>query len=364
MGKVATTFLTFKNFSEKKILDNLKNFKTNDKTDQEILNQIIIDFENNDFSLLTPQQIQFFKNRDSEKWAPYLIFRYKFTNYPKNHIDSEIPNHLIIEPVSACNLRCVMCFQVDETFTSDQNFMGQMDFEFFKKIIDDAHKSGIQAITLTGRGEPTLHPKISDMLDYCSGKFFEIKMNTNATRLTKELSHKILQSGITDLVFSVDSYEKKEYETIRVRGIFEEIFKNIKRFKEIKETYPNSICATRISGVKINKKQNPEKFKAFWQEYVDHVVMVELLERWDIYNNSTEKMSNGICNYLWGEMNIWYDGICNPCDTDYKSELAVGTIKEKSIKEIWNGEKYRNLRNAHKNKKRNTCQHCDRCPNW
>ena len=54
--------------------------------------------------------------------------------------------------------------------------------------------------------------------------------------------------------FSVDSYEKDEYERIRVLGKFDEILKNIKKFKEINDRHPDSKCATRISGVKIDKK--------------------------------------------------------------------------------------------------------------
>ena len=46
------------------------------------------------------------------------------------------------------------------------------------------------------------------MLEYCSGKFIEFKMNTNATKLNEKLIHQILKSGMTDLVFSVDSYYK------------------------------------------------------------------------------------------------------------------------------------------------------------
>ena len=159
--------------------------------------------------------------------------------------------------------------------------------------------------------------------------------------------------------------KKTEYESIRIRGIFENVLNNIKKFKEIKENfYPDSKCSTRISGVKINQSLDSEIFKKYWEKYVDHVVLVELQERWDTYNNPPENAGKGPCNYLWGEMNIWADGLCNPCDVDYKSELSVGNIKENSIKEIWNGKKYQNLRNLHKNGKRNTCHPCDRCSSW
>ena len=150
-----------------------------------------------------------------------------------------------------------------------------------------------------------------------------------------------------------------------MRGIFEEVLNNIKLFQEIREThYSESRCSTRISGMIINENQNPEKFKKFWQEYVDYVVMFHAQTRWDTYNNPIEIAGKNPCNYLWGEMNIWFDGKCNPCDTDYKSTLSVGDANESNIKEIWNSEKYQELRKLHKNGERNKCYPCDRCSNW
>ena len=102
-------------------------------------------------------------------------------------------------------------------------------------------------------------------------------------------------------------------------------------------------------------------FRNFWQNYVDHVVMVEMEYRWDTYNNPKEIMGSGPCDYLWERMYVWYDGICNPCDIDYKSELAVGSIKENNIYDIWHGEKFTQYRSAHKNGKRQTLYPCDRC---
>lgn len=357
-------FLTEKTIDTDKLIQHLKNsINSINKNEASILYQIISDFEKNDFSLLSPHEIQYLSSNYSQA-AAYLVFRHKFKNFPKLHIDSVIPNHLIIEPVSACNLRCIMCYQIDESFTNDQKFMGNMSLELFKKIIDDAHEIGVKAITLTGRGEPTLHPQLGEMLEHCSGKFYELKMNTNATLLNEKLIHKILKSGITDIVFSVDSHEKKQYESIRVLGIFERVVENVKLFKKIKESYPNSKCSTRISGILVNDEQNADEIKKFWEPYVDNVVLYNAQQRWDTYNNPTDIAGKNPCDYLWGEMNVWYDGTCNPCDVDYKSLLSVGSMVNNNILEIWNGEKYSNLRNLHKNGKRNTCYPCDRCSNW
>jgi radical SAM protein with 4Fe4S-binding SPASM domain len=256
-----------------------------------------------------------------------------------------------------------MCYQSDESFTKDQNLMGMMNIDLFKKIIDEISSSGTKAITLASRGEPTLHPHLGEMLEYCSGKFLEIKVNTNATKLTEKLIHKILKSEITDIVFSIDSYTKENYEQIRLKAIFEEVLNNIKKFKEIKEEfYPNSKIATRVSGVQVDEKQDPELFKNFWEKHVDHVVMVPMSPWWDTYNNSTDIAGKDTCGFLWQRMNIWYDGKCNPCDTDYKSTLSVGDFNNNSIKEIWHSKKYTEIRNAHLTKNRQNCFPCDRCP--
>ena len=365
MTRDKITFLTNKDFDINSLIENLKkNSNSIKKTeDQKILNEIITLLEKKDYTLLSPQEVHFLESNNPDTWTEYLIFRYKMNYFPRKKIVYDFPIYLLIEPVSACNLRCIMCFQIDESFTSSNKFMGMIDLDLFKKVIDDAVQGGTRAVTLASRGEPTLHPKLGEMLEYCSGKFFELKINTNGTKLPDKLIHQILKNGVTNMVFSIDSYAKDEYESIRVKGIFEEVVNNVKRFKEIKEkNYPDSRCETRVSGVKVDKNQDPIKFKNFWKDYVDNVVMVEMENRWDTYHNPKEIMASGACNYLWERLYIWYDGLCNPCDIDYKSELSVGSVKEKSIKDIWNGEKYSQLRDDHLSGKRNKVYPCDRCP--
>ena len=60
-------------------------------------------------------------------------------------------------------------------------------------------------------------------------------------------------------------------------------------------------------------------------------------------------------------MYVWFDGKTNPCDADYKSYLSYGNINENSIKNIWNSDIIKKLREDHLNQKRKGINPCDRC---
>lgn len=334
-----------------------------DKEDLLILNEVLQQMENGGMpQWWTSQEFAYLNTHDRETWAKYVIFRYKFRVYPEKKIVPAFPTYVLIEPVSSCNLRCPMCFQVDKSFTR-KPYMGVMNFNLFKQIIDEIEKEGPGAITLASRGEPTLHPQFAKMLEYMSGKIYEVKINTNATKLTDALCHAILQHGVDDLVFSVDSHLKEQYEKIRVNAIFSNVLGNIKRFSSIREKYyKGSKTRTLISAVKIRDTQDFNGFTEFWSKYVDDITIFEMEERWDTYNNAVHPDVKVPCNYIWERFYIWYDGTCNPCDVDYKSQLSPGKITDTTtIKDIWQGSALNKLRNAHLEGRRSDLVPCDRC---
>ncbi len=350
-------FPFFKNVNESQYIDL-------NKIDKKIMGQILSQIKktNNMPFRLNSQELLFLQKNPKEKWMDYLIYRYKFRTFPLDKVVSDFPLYVLIEPVSTCNLRCTMCFQIDKSFTK-KPYMGIMDIEFYKKIIDDCFKNGTKAITLASRGEPTLHPKLGEMLEYTSNKFYELKLNTNATRLNEKIIHRILKSNVNELVYSVDESEKEKFEKLRVNANFEEVLKNIIKFKEIREKYyKNSKTTTRISGVLVDEDQDIKKITKFWEQYVDHVVFVKCQNRWDTYNNDLDNEISP-CNYLWERMYIWFDGIANPCDVDYKSYLKLGKLdySKNSIKDLWHSEAYRDIRNKHLTNKRKNINPCDRC---
>lgn len=301
--------------------------------------------------------------KDVKKIFGYLNFRYIFNLASKRKIILDAPPYVLIEPVSACNFRCPMCFQVDSTFTK-KPYMGVMKWDLFCKVVDEADRIGTGAITLASRGEPTMHPKLGEMLEYLKSKknIYEVKINTNASFLTEDLARKILKSEVTTIVISGDHYEKEKFEELRKNSIFEKIVENVKNLYEIrKKEFPNSETEIRISGVDHNRNLDREKFKTFWEKISDNVSVSYAVERWDTYNNAKTESINSPCSFLWDRMYVWFDGKCNPCDADYKSYLSYGNVKNQSIKEVWNSNELQKIKEQHVNGKRNCLEPCDRC---
>lgn len=306
------------------------------------------------------------KHFNDSDFLRYLAYRYRYNIYPITKVLEDYPPCVQIEPTSVCNFRCVMCYQVDKTFSNKSSgHMGYMDLDVYKKAIDEL-EGNIEAITLASRGEPLLHPKIKEMISYTGNKFLGFKLNTNASLLNEDMCHTLLQSGLNTLVFSVDAADKEMYETIRVNGKFEKTFANIKRFSEIKKNhYSKSKMNVKVSGVKISASgQDIDSLIDFWGKYVDDVAFVNYNPWESAYDNKQNEIEKP-CTDLWRRMFLWQDGSVNPCDYDYKSTLFKGypaNINDLSLKEIWNSKFYTSLREAHLQRRRSEIEPCRRCP--
>jgi radical SAM protein with 4Fe4S-binding SPASM domain len=291
----------------------------------------------------------------------YLVHRYRYEINPQLRISDNFPPYLQIEPTSICNYRCVFCYQTDNKFNKRSGgHMGHMKLETFKLLIDQA-EGNIEFISLASRGEPLLCPDFKEMLSYTRDKFYNLKINTNASLLDEKMSHAILESGVKTLVFSADAVDSTLYKKLRVNGKLENIYKKIEKFQKIRtKKYSKSKIITRISGVKVNNQQNLGDMEKYWSELVDQVAFVNYMPWENVYESRHSRIQTS-CSDLWRRMFVWWDGKVNPCDVDYKSKLSVGSINNSSISELWKSNQYNILRYQHESKLRSKTSPCNRC---
>ena len=353
----------------KKIKECSENFNNLNLKDKKIISIVLKSYENilmgkylskKEF-ILTLQEINEFFNIEEENILKYVVYRYKYNQFPKLKILDTYPPNIQIEPTSICNLRCIMCYQSDKSFSSkSKGFMGYMKFDLLKKVIDEI-AGEIHSVTFASRGEPTLHPELDKFLKYCEGKFLGLKLNTNATLLNEKKINMLLSSDLQQLVLSIDEKDKENYEKIRVNAKFEIIMKNLEMLKNIREkNYKNSKMRIRISGVKINTSQSAEEMNEFYKEFADEIALVKYSPWESAYENPVNEIKEE-CSELYRRMFVWQDGKANPCDYDYKSSLSKWNVNTNSIKSIWNSDYYNEIRDLHKKKQRNKIEPCKRC---
>jgi radical SAM protein with 4Fe4S-binding SPASM domain len=309
---------------------------------------------------MTYQEHYWLLSNDELDWLKYLAYRIRFRIYPKLQLESKFPVYLQIEPTSACNLRCKMCWQSNPTF-SKSGQIGNMEMSLFKKIVDDAVNCGVEAVTIVSRGESLLHPDLPEMLNYIKDKFIDLKINTNATLLTEELSRVLLRSNFSIIVFSIDAAEKNLYESIRVRGKWEDVHQNVKQFDIIrKNEFEESQTLTRVSGVSVVPEQDWNVISTFWEDYVDEVGYVEMIPMSDTYGNPKDGIVK-TCEYIWQVLHIYQDGRINPCDLDYEGKLFIANMRTSDIQSAWDSKKMKKLRQVHLSGGRQEINPCDRC---
>ncbi len=310
---------------------------------------------------LKPFVLEEMQRLNDDELFRYLYYRYRYDIYPATQQLDEFPPCVQIEPTSICNYRCVFCYQTDPKLTQGRHgHMGMMDLDTFKTIVDQI-EGNVEAVTLASRGEPLMTKDIVPMLEYLSGKFLGLKINTNASFLTEEKAHAILAAEPNTLVFSADASDKDLYAKLRVNGNLETVLANVRLFNDIKSKhYPDSRTITRVSGVRYSEDQDFSEIETFWHSYVDQVAFVAYNPWESAYDAPTNDITDH-CSDLWRRTFVWWDGTVNPCDVDYRSTLATGNTKHESLSDIWLGSEYQNLRDIHTSKSRCTLSPCSGC---
>jgi len=116
-----------------------------------------------------------------------------------------------LELTNKCNFHCEFCPSDSQT-----RLHGYMELSLVKKIFDEISKKKIvTTVNLHLMGEPTLHPKLNEILMYAKNKNVKVTLTTNGSTLVKKRVPKLLDSISGSIVASLMTPTK---ETYKIRG--------------------------------------------------------------------------------------------------------------------------------------------------
>ena len=306
------------------------------------------------------RNFKFNLNRGRGHLLSYIKNRIRWHLFPRIHHVSEFPSHVDIELSSACNLNCPMCYTTTDNFKSEVN-QANMDFDLFKKIIDESAKYNLFSIRLSLRGEPFLNKHIFDMIKYAKDKGIkEVSTLTHGGFLDEKKFEQLIDLGLDWLTISFDGIGET-YNKIRYPLKFEDAVRNIKNYHEIKKRRGVVKPVIKVQTVWPAISKNPQEFYNLFNPITDQVTSNPLI---DYLGKDTDIVfvENFTCPQLWERFVIGADGNVMLCSFDEMESHKMGNIRDESIYNIWHGDRFNKAREIHIKhlgvKEIEPCKHC------
>ena len=341
-------------------------------------------------------------------------------------IDKEIDKKLrpataffFLELTNKCNFHCEFCPSDSQT-----RLQGYMELSLVKKIFDEiAQKKIVKQVALHLMGEPTLHPKLNEILTYARSKNVKIALTTNGSTLVKKKVPKLLESISGKIVASLMTPTE---ETYKIRGdvrlswdryidnfrlLIQEHLKKISRgdkiayqiiirimvteksikgkvkvlesSKDIQDSYnewSDFVEATEKElGLKPFKRPEIDPAKTFsllgeYEEISYNLQKGITIQFWRAFTFANSRVSDEyklqpqektqFCPHPFTDFGVLWNGDVSLCCLDYDGTLKVGNVKNHSVEDVLKNVGSKKLRASMYGleKLHPTCQKCQSRP--
>ena len=298
-------------------------------------------------------------------------------------VDSAISS-IQIEPTKMCNQRCPMCSHPE----LDKSEMGHMSFESFVKVFDQFPQ--VTTVKLQGLGEILTNPEIWKMLEHVNQRGVRVLFATNGALLDETAARNIIALGNVDVRFSLDTLDSEKYRKIRGSRAYERVIHNLKQFCELRSAhgrkslfgqwFPSAeirmvymadtadeladmvrfaadVGLERVTATYLLSKEHTQAQKAHAKSKIEQAqemgldgMMAEAKEVAADVGVTLKTISyseNHLarCDWPWRMPYITYDGyVTSCCHIENPKASNFGNVLETPFEEIWNGERYRQMR--------------------
>ena len=288
--------------------------------------------------------------------------------------------YLEIEAYDGCNFDCIMCPLGKSIYKGG----GGLSMKLFDKIVSEIteYKDWIWLVCLSRNGEPLLNKNIATMVKKLKEAGIKrVNFSTNASALTEKKSHDLLKAGLDEIRFSIDGYTKETFENVRKGSKFEKVLSNCLNFINIRDKFKyKTQIQIRFAEQKTNQHEI-KQWSKFWLSKLQKtdVVASKKIHSWgnEIENGQIYKDGQSFkferdvntsfkepCISPFSSLEILHDGTVPLCGCDYTLTVNLGNVKNESLKNIWNSEKFKKIRDHHASGNRNEIPICVGCEVW
>lgn len=297
------------------------------------------------------------------------------------------PRQVQIEITNRCNMDCPMCPR--EVLDIE---LEHMDWDKFITVVDKLTER--ESITLTGWGEPFLHPRIFDMIAYCKEGGHRVMITSNGLFSNELIVKKVLNSELDEITFSIDGIEDNNVSNGHTSN---KVYENIEKVAKLREIGKPSIrlqatlhegCEKDLYNVikfgarigveavnvgRIDRKYAPELkrpsqieeerifseadrvasdcgIRLDWLQYAVGTRMVRFFYR--LLRKKLHR-SGKYCLKTFDYAYVSREGNVTPCCL--LPDVKMGSLLKGDLQTIWQNEQFNHFRENY----RDTCESCD-----
>jgi radical SAM protein with 4Fe4S-binding SPASM domain len=290
-----------------------------------------------------------------------LRFAYLLKLIFRNVKNKCLPEALSIEISSVCNLKCPQCPTGLGKIKRKNKFI---DKELYVGVLDDVSPT-LWHLFLYFQGEPLMNSDFAYYIKEAKKRKIYVAISTNGHYLTENACNQLVDSGLDEVIISLDGTSQDEYAKYRVGGNFDKVLKGIRTLVETKnrKNSKRPIVTLQFIVFSHNEKSIDEfkilarhlsadkiQIKTAQLENLRDVYLLpenEKYRRYRIENGKAviKKKLKNRCWRMWHSSVITTDGVVVPCCFDKYSENEMGNINHNDFREIWHSSKYDEFRN-------------------
>lgn len=285
-----------------------------------------------------------------------------------------------IETTNACNMRCVMCPRT----TMMTRRVETLDMDTFRKAVDEIRPFSVsdwreweqfceqyygvpkddisenhfflyvipKVLVLHGYGDPLLDVKMPERIAILTEHGIPSYFSCNPANINVARTAKMFEKGLCYVKFSIESIDDMAHKSIRGEASnFSDSYSRILELLKIKRAngYKTTIVITMLDLGRQGQEDDFQKLKERFEGLDVYAYLKSQDQKW--YDGKTIQTKSihwtEFCQFPWSSMTIKSNGEAAMCVEDFNNEIILGDARTESLRDIWNGRRYEELRRTH-----------------
>lgn len=258
------------------------------------------------------------------------------------------PHRIRLEASSLCQLRCPSCPNATGAFSSTIG-KGYLRFRDFVTLLDQS--PFVKEIELSNYGEIFLNPDLVDIMREAQNRGVALRADNgvNLNNISEEQLDGLVRYGVRGITCSLDGATAATYERYRINGRMDRVLAHIRKLNTLKERYNSKypVLTWQFIVFGHNQQEIPEarklaaklgmqfQLKLSWDRHFSPIENPDPIRRQAGFASRDEyRRKHGldpghrICNMLWEQPQINWDGRILGCSRNFWGEFGGNAFKD------------------------------------